>query len=106
MCALQLIQIDEWFAGILLASFIGLITWIFIRSINSQDELSRSVSSLQVTLEGLRTLVNGIVKEREASAGNCMERHEGLNDWMNEHEESIKDHSNRITRVETHLKIN
>ena len=102
---LSAIIINEWFGGILLTCFISLIVWIFLRSVNSQEKLNDTVNSLQRTLEGLKSMIDGQVEERSVIKAACTERHTGVNERINGHDVSIKDHDKRITVVETTLKV-
>jgi hypothetical protein len=98
MGALLVIQINEYLFGIIIFSFIGIIVWVYIRGLNSQDKITDAVNMQNITLKSIET-------DLTSRQQMCHERHQGINDWLNEHEETINKHGERLTRVEATLKI-
>ena len=99
------VRIMMWVAGGLLTVIFFFFTFYFTRSIRIQDELRDAINKLQMTLTGTNAIVMAIKEESERVQAGCAGRHVEINERFAGIDGTIKDHGERISRVEAIVEL-
>jgi hypothetical protein len=105
----DLLEVIIWVAVGLIALLIGIVGFLIKRSDDAQtvqlNKIESVVNTVKETADNLKTIVE-VVKARQLGDGEvCKERHQDNLVRITELEETVIDHSNRITAVESKCKI-
>ena len=96
-----------WHALIIVAvtTLIGVLGWIINKILAVNEELSKSINKLNLSITGMNGVLLSIQEGGDSFSQSCHEKHTVVDARLNEHSRRLNEHEKKLVEIDTKVNI-